>query len=220
MASSIPAATQERNLLVLIGSPRRDGNSAVLAEAVRRGAEAAGSRTQLCFLDDCIGRLLHDTRNPRADAPGDGYEELFLERFLPADGVVFCTPVYWYGMSAQTKAFLDRSFEYYVAGHPRHDEVLAGMQHKRIGLCVASEESYPGVALGIVHQLQEFVRYTHSSFVGVVHGVGNRRGEVVHDPRDPVAAAEALGREFFVRAYSDYRADTPRSTTVWAAPAD
>jgi multimeric flavodoxin WrbA len=204
-------------LLILIGSPRRDGNSAVLAEAVRRGAEAAGTRTQLCLLDDCITRLLHDTRNPREGVAEDGYEELFLERFLPADGVVFCTPVYWYGMSAQTKAFLDRSFEYYVASHPRHDDVLAGMQHKRIGLCVASEESYPGVALGIVHQLQEFARYTHSSFVGVVHGVGNRRGEVVDDPRNPVAAAEALGREFFALAYSDYRADTPRSTTVWAA---
>lgn len=215
MSTLTQADTQERNLLVLIGSPRRDGNSAVLAEAVRRGAEAAGTRTQLCFLDDCIRRLLHDTRSPRADVPGDDYEELFLERFVPAGGVVFCTPVYWYGMSAQTKAFLDRSFEYYVAGHPRHDEVLAGMQRKRIGLCVASEESYPGVALGIVHQLQEFARYTHSSFVGVVHGVGNRRGEVVDDPRNPVAAAEALGREFFARAYSDYRADTPRSTAVW-----
>ncbi len=217
MATPAKTHTQERNFLILIGSPRRDGNSAALAEAVRRGAEAAGTRTQVCFLDDCIARLLHDTRNPREGVAEDGYEELFLERFLPADGVVFCTPVYWYGMSAQTKAFLDRSFEYYVASHPRHDEVLAGMQHKRIGLCVASEESYPGVALGIVHQLQEFARYTHSSFVGVVHGVGNRRGEVVDDPRNPLAAAEALGREFFARAYSDYRADTPRSTAVWAA---
>lgn len=217
MSTTVRKSTQEKNLLILIGSPRRDGNSAVLAEAVRRGAEAAGTRAESCFLDDCIARLLHDVRSPRPDAREDGYEALLLERFVPADGVVFCTPVYWYGMSAQTKAFLDRSFEYYVASHPRHAQVLAGLQHKRVGLCVASEESYPGVALGIVHQLQEFVRYTHSSFVGVVHGVGNRRGEVVDDPRDPVAAAEALGREFFVRAYSDYRADTPRSTSVWAA---
>lgn len=217
MPPRTPTPEEELKLLILVGSPRRDGNSAALAEAVRRGAEAAGTRAQLCFLDDHIAHLLHDVRNPREGAAEDGYEELFLERFLAADGVVFCTPVYWYGMSAQTKAFLDRSFEYYVAGHPRHDDVLAGMQRKRIGLCVASEESYPGVALGIVHQLQEFVRYTHSSFVGVVHGVGNRRGEVIKDPRNPLAAAETLGREFFARAYSDYRADTPRSTTVWAA---
>lgn len=216
--SSHPQAPGEKpGLLILIGSPRRDGNSAALAEAVRRGAESIGTRTQSCFLDDCIEHFLHDTRSPHEGTAKDGYEALLLDRFLPSAGVVFCTPVYWYGMSAQTKAFLDRSFEYYVASHPRHADVLAGLQHKRIGLCVASEESYPGVALGIVHQLQEFARYTHSSFVGVVHGVGNRRGEVVHDPRNPVAAAERLGREFFARAYSDYRADTPRSTTVWAA---
>ena len=49
------------------------------------------------------------------------------------------------------------------------------MQGKRLGLAVASEETYPGAALGIVHQIQEFARYTHSDFVGFVHGAGNSR---------------------------------------------
>lgn len=34
-------------LLILIGSPRRGGNSATLAEAVQRGAQAAGTETSL-----------------------------------------------------------------------------------------------------------------------------------------------------------------------------
>lgn len=41
-------------LLILIGSPRRGGNSATLAEAVQRGAEAAGTETSLRFIDDFI----------------------------------------------------------------------------------------------------------------------------------------------------------------------
>lgn len=80
---------------------------------------------------------------------------------------------------------------------------------------MASEETYPGAALGIVHQLQEFSRYTHSAFVGVVHGAGNQRGEIARDPRNPLQAARALGREFFTRPYSDYQMDSPRSTQVW-----
>jgi hypothetical protein len=80
---------------------------------------------------------------------------------------------------------------------------------------LASEETYPGASLGIVHQIQEYARYTHSEFVGVVRGLGNSRGEVSRDPNDAVLAAEQLGREFFERKYSDYRLDTPRGGKVW-----
>ena len=93
------------------------------------------------------------------------------------------------------------------------------MQGKRLGLAVASEETYPGAALGIVHQIQEFARYTHSDFVGFVHGAGNSRGEIAADPRQPLLAAQALGAEFFTRKYSDYRIETPRSHSVWESPA-
>ncbi|WP_459618760.1 flavodoxin family protein [Bordetella sp. 2513F-2] len=207
-----------KTLLVLVGSPRRDGNSALLGQAVIDGARAAGHRASLCFIDDYVEGMLTDTRQRPPVA--DRYGELFLEHFLPADGVVFATPVYWYGMSAQTKAFFDRSFTYYAASFPDWEEVQRRMRGKRLGLTIASEEAYPGAALGIVHQLQEYARYTYSSFVGFVHGAGNARGEVARDPRRPLEAAHALGREFFALPYSDYRIDTPRSHVVWEAQTD
>jgi multimeric flavodoxin WrbA len=123
--------------------------------------------------------------------------------------------VYWYGLSAQTKAFFDRTFCYYAASYPQSAGVIERMSRKRIGLVLASEETYPGASLGIVHQIQEYSRYTHSEFVGVVRGVGNSRSEVVHDPGEPLLAAEQLGREIFSRPYSDYRLDSPRSGRVW-----
>lgn len=204
---------QPKRLIVLVGSPRRDGNSAALGQAVIDGATAAGSEASLHFIDDYVSGFLSDERHaPPAD---DRYAELFLERFLPADAAVFCTPVYWYGMSAQTKAFFDRSFSFYSDAYPQAEQVHRRMRGKRIGLAVASEETYPGAALGIVHQIQEFSRYTHSEFVGLVHGAGNKRGEIARDPRDPLQAARALGREIFTLSYSDYRMDSPRSTQVW-----
>jgi hypothetical protein len=89
------------------------------------------------------------------------------------------------------------------------------MSRKRIGLVLASEETYPGASLGIIHQIQEYSRYTHSEFVGVVRGIGNSRSEVTRDPDDPLYAAEQLGRRFFDQRYTDYRIDTPRSGKVW-----
>jgi multimeric flavodoxin WrbA len=212
----------EPRLLILVGSPRRAGNSAALAAAVERGARSAGAATSVRFIDDYVTSFLRDCRTCR-QASGecaieDRFRQLFFDEFLPAAGVVFCSPVYWYGLSAQSKAFFDRTFCYYAASYPRSAEVIAGMSKKRIGLALASEETYPGASLGIVHQIQEFARYTHSDFVGVVRGVGNSRSEVTRDPAAPLRAAEDLGRELFARKYTDYRLDTQRSGRVWGQP--
>jgi multimeric flavodoxin WrbA len=217
-----PARMSEpRKLLVLVGSPRRAGNSATLALAVQRGAEEPGARVTVRFVDDFISSFLRDCRAcRRADGEcsiDDRFRALFFEDFLPSDGVVFCSPVYWYGLSAQTKAFFDRTFCYYAASYPNSARVIEQMSRKRIGLILASEETYPGASLGIIHQIQEYARYTHSEFVGVVRGVGNSRGEVTRDPGDPMLAAEQLGREIFDRTYSDFRLDTQRAGKVWPA---
>lgn len=211
--------SKTKKLLVLIGSPRREGNSAALAQAVQRGAEAAGAQVHVRFIDDYVSGFLRDCRSCRLPdgecSNRDRYRELLFDEYLPAEGIVFCTPVYWYGVSAQTKAFLDRMFCYYSASYPASQDVIARMSRKRIGLALASEETYPGASLGIVHQIQEFSRYTHSAFVGVVRGIGNSRGEVVRDPESPLSAAEKLGRDLFVRTYSDYRMDTVRGSKIW-----
>jgi multimeric flavodoxin WrbA len=206
-------------LLILVGSPRRAGNSATLAEAVRHGAEGTGMAAKLRHIDGHISHFLRDCRSCRKTdgecSIDDGYHSLFFDDYLTADAVVFATPIYWYGMSAQTKAFFDRSFCYYAASYPGSADVVARMQGKRIGLVLASEETYPGAELGIVHQMQEFARYTRSTFVGIVRGVGNARAEVTNDPRGPLAAAEKMGAEIMSRSYTDYHLDTPRSARVW-----
>lgn len=211
--------SEVRKLLVLVGSPRRNGNSATLGEAVKHGAEGAGVVVTLRHLDDHLGGFLRDCRSCRGEngecSIEDGFRQLFFEDFLPADGVVFCSPIYWYGLSAQTKAFFDRTFCYYAASYPESAAVIRGMCRKRIGLVLASEETYPGAALGIVHQIQEYSRYTRSEFVGLVRGIGNRRGEVTRDTADAVGEAERLGKELFVRKCSDYRIDAERTGAVW-----
>jgi multimeric flavodoxin WrbA len=213
--------TTSQKLLILVGSPRRAGNSATLAKAVQRGAEAAGAQVALRFVDDFISSFLRDCRLCRLPSGecsiADEFRTLFFDDFIPAQGVVFCSPVYWYGLSAQTKAFFDRTFCYYAASYPDSARIIDGMSRKRIGLVLASEETYPGVSLGIIHQIQEFSCYTHSEFVGVVRGIGNSRGEVGRDPGNPILAAEQLGREIFARKHSDFHIDTSRSGRVWLA---
>jgi len=80
---------------------------------------------------------------------------------------------------------------------------------------VSSEESYPALLHGLTAQMQELCRYLRQDLVSVVHGVGNKRGEVVRDPADPVQAAHRLGVELFTRRVSDYTVATERAGTVW-----
>jgi hypothetical protein len=89
------------------------------------------------------------------------------------------------------------------------------MLGKRVGLVLTSEETFPMVSGGIVSQFQEYSRYTRSTFVGVVHGIGNARGDVYKDPGDPVGCARRFGREFFTRHSTDYQLDTSRAGRVW-----
>ena len=210
------------NVLGLSASPRRDGNSFLLAEAAIEGAREAGHDAELAHVDDHVRHLLRDCRRCRDEAGrctiDDSFESLLREKVLPADAIIFGTPLYWYGVSGQLKTFLDRIFCYIAASEPEADMFVEGLMGKRLALVLASEENYPGAPLGVVHEIQEYARYTHSAFVGVVQGIGNKRRDVVLDPSDPLGRARDLGRRLADLRSTDYRLDTERRNTTWPQP--
>lgn len=206
--------------VILCGSPRRDGNSSLLAQSAAEGLRTAGAEAQTVFADEVVGGFLRDCRQCR-DALGrcaiqDGFEGFLRDHLLPCDGLIVATPIYWYGMSAQLKAVFDRIFCHAAASSPTGEAVVARLQGKRIGALIASEETFPTAPAGILHQLQEYSRYTNSDFVGWVHGVGNARGDVRRDPKAPLADAVRFGETFFTARSTDYKITTPRAPRVWA----
>ena len=212
------------NVLAISSSPRHNGNSFLLAEAALKGVQETGHATELVYLDDYLKGFLRDCRQCR-NAEGyctinDNFERLLKDKFLKADAVVFATPLYWYGISGQLKTFFDRIFCYIAASYPAATEVIDGLCGKRIALMLSSEETYVGAPLGVLHEIQEYARYTHSSFVGVVHGFGNRRGDVLQDPGEPIRRAYEFGKRLLEIQVTDYRIDTLRSGSVWKGTDD
>lgn len=208
-------------VLALNASPRRDGNSSFLLDAAARGAESAGHEVTSLQLDDFVDGALRDCRTCRRTdgrcGIDDRYQTLLLEHIVPADGILIATPLYWYGMSGRLKTMFDRLFCHMSPGFPQSGAVLDGLPHKRVGVLIACEESYPGATLGLRAQFQELTRYLRQDLVDVVVGVGNSRGDVVRDPTDPLAAAASLGQRLFSARVADYRFDTPRAHSVWSA---
>lgn len=209
----------QRSVLVLCASPRDDGNSRLLATSLAEGARAAGHAADLVELGRVATAMLRDCRKCRL-ADGrcsieDSYRELLFDRVIPADALVYATPLYWYGMAAVLKNFFDRLVCYISASYPCNNEVVTGLKNKRTALLIASEECYPGATSPLVAHIQEISRYLHHEFVGVTNGIGNTRGEVRWDPSDPVRQAYEMGERLFTAHCSDYDIDSVRPNAVW-----
>lgn len=207
-------------VLVLSSSPRRDGNSRRLAEALLEGATEAGHAAELVHLPDHVTGFLQDCRTCR-DAEGnctidDGYRALLLEKVLPADALVYATPIWWYGTSGMLKTFIDRLFCYIAFSYPEADEVAERIMRKRAALLLSAEESNFSARLAIVQQMQELCRYLHHSLVGIVTGIGNKRGDVDEDPAAALEQARQLGARLFEIEATDYQLDTERPGSVWS----
>lgn len=98
------------NILVLEGSPNRHGSSNLLADEFIRGAREAGHTVSVI---DAAHADLH----PCTGCAHCGYEgpcvqkddmETFRGQILRTEMLVFVTPLYYYGMSAQLKTLVDR----------------------------------------------------------------------------------------------------------------
>lgn len=104
--------TSKMKIVVLTGSPRKNGNSAYLAEQFIKGAEEKGHEV---FRFDCAFELVEPCRAcNRCGMNGpcifnDDFQEL-RPRLIEADMVVFAMPMYYFGFSAQMKRVIDRFY--------------------------------------------------------------------------------------------------------------
>lgn len=97
-------------ILVLESSPNRHGSSNMLAGEFIRGAEEAGHIVQVidvarADIHPCSGCVACGYEGPCAQK--DDMEQIRAD-ILAADMLVFVTPLYYYGMSAQLKILIDR----------------------------------------------------------------------------------------------------------------
>lgn len=104
-----------KKVLVLTGSPRKGGNSDLLADALIKGAQASG-HTAVKFE---AGAMQINGCSACDRCWEDGYacidDDDFrkLEPLLEScDVMVFCAPVYWMGFPAQMKAVIDKLYAY------------------------------------------------------------------------------------------------------------
>ena len=109
-------------IVLLMASPNPHGSTGILADRFRQGAEESGHTVEM--IEVC---KLHI--NPCTGCVACGYEgdcvqrddnDIIRNKLLNCDMVVFATPLYYYGMSAQLKTVVDRFCAYNGSLHRRH----------------------------------------------------------------------------------------------------
>ena len=101
----------KKNILILSTSPRKNGNSEMLAREFARGAEEAGHNVELLSLHDktigfCKGCLACQ-KTQRCVIHDDA--DAIVRKMKDAEVIAFATPIYFYEMCGQMKTLLDRS---------------------------------------------------------------------------------------------------------------
>lgn len=98
-------------ILVLTGSPHKRGTSALLAESFAAGAREAGHEVTVfdaAFAEVSPCQACDACRAQAGACVRQDAMETLWPRLLAADLVALVTPLYYFGMSAQLKAVIDR----------------------------------------------------------------------------------------------------------------
>ena len=127
-------------IAAVLGSPRRQGNTARLVEEAVSGAESVGARVDKIVLRDkkispCLE--IYGCRKNGQCVIQDDFQQT-LSTILDADALILASPIFFYTVSAHTKIFMDRCQSLWVKKY-WIDESRPGTRenHHRKGLFIS-----------------------------------------------------------------------------------
>lgn len=150
-------------IVMLEGSPHKKGSSNLLAGQFKRGAEEAGH--QVIELDvgnanvhPCMGC---DACGMSGDCVYKDDMSEIKKQILSADMLVFVTPIYYFGMSAQLKLVIDRFYSFnsqlsakrpktalIAAAWDNNDQVMSSLKAHYEAICDYLGFQNQGMVLG------------------------------------------------------------------------
>ena len=181
-------AVMDKKIVILNGSPRRNGNTSALVKAFTEGAKSAGNAVVEFFLDGmdihgckgCFGG--HSSRECPCVQKDD------MDKIYPAgrecDVIVLATPLYYWNMSGQIRTAVDRLF----ALEEGDGNLLRGHDRASALLMAAEGNGFEDV-LAYYDHLMEHLRWKN---LGAVLAGGNSAlGDIEGKPE--IRKARELG---------------------------
>lgn len=179
-----------KKIVVVTGSPRKNGNSFAMTDAFIQAAQAKGhtvTRFDAAMMKIGGCRACETCYKTGKACSFDDDFNTIAPAILEADAVVFTMPVYWYSIPAQIKGVIDRMFSFVVGG-----KSIAGKECAIIACC---EEAEMDVMDAVRIPLERSAALMKWDMVGevLVPGVLNA-GDIAKT--DGCAQAAALAEKF------------------------
>jgi len=186
-----------KRVLILLGSPRKAGNSALLAEQLAKGAASGGARVETLFIQDldinpCTGCNRCQGQEAQGCVIDDAMHDIY-DMLKEARSIVFASPVYWFSVTAQLKTVIDRL--YAVGGGQRN--ILKG-KNFAVLLTYADSDPFTSGAVNALRMFQDISAYLGTSLAGTVYGSAWEAGEISTNKallKEAYELGEKLGRE-------------------------
>ena len=185
----IKSLKESKKVLILSASPRRKGNSQILCDKFAEGAKSAGHQVKMIRLSDkkinfckaCDACMKNEGLCIQRDDMGD-----ILKAYQQADILVLATPVYFYGISAQMKTFIDRTYP-----------IWQNLGHKNVYYIISA-----GLGEDIINRslgdLDGFVEHLDDSKVkGRIYATNVMDAGLVKEQEDLLERAYEMGKSIF-----------------------
>ena len=185
---------QNLNVLILNGSPRKNGNCRYLVESLVKGIKENGGTPEIVNLqvlkispcDACESCLKNKSKGCiKHDDMTDLYPKI-----KNSSSIVFASPTYWFNISAQTKLFIDRLYAIHESG----------LNGKKIGviLTYGDKDVFTSGGVNALRSFQDICNYVNAKLVGIVHASADKAGEI---KSNSVKLGEAynLGKEILCK---------------------
>ncbi len=114
--------------------------------------------------------------------------QLLYPRILAADALIIASPVYWFTVSAQTKAFIDRWYAL--------NKIPGTLAGKKLGVVMAyaGEDVFSSGAVNALRMFQDICAYLGAGIEGMVYGQAYKAGEIAGNAT-VLEQAHELGRK-------------------------
>jgi multimeric flavodoxin WrbA len=167
-------------ILGILGSPRLGGNSDILLDQALAGVKDAGAEVEKIIL--CQKKISGCLNCDKCNETGvcvikDDMPEIH-KKILEADGIIHSVPVYFWAMTAQMKAYLDRWCAFFDAEWRWHKAYYPKMKGKRIALITVCGDPNVSTADPIVHSFKNTADFSKMKWMGTVQASAVVKGEI------------------------------------------
>lgn len=169
-------------VLVIYGSPRKNGNTDTILNELVKGVESAGCSSEKLIIRDLKIRPCDEGRACERTGyclPADDMKDIY-QKLETYERIVVGAPIFYYGVPSQLKALIDRSQCYwarkYLLKQPAPAEIN-GVERKGAFISVAgsgSKKVFDGADLTIRYFFDSYnIEYSEKFFINKIDKMGD-----------------------------------------------